>query len=343
MPRLILLLLMLLAGVATLLYRADHRAPTPPLSATAHASKPIVERPMAAPIHLPVAEIEQHDKAGIDPVASYEDLMYAQPDLIDASLKRLRAQTPGRIDLYAVGFAGDGGEPPFRNEVDYLSRLMAQHFGAAGHTVELINSPKTFARTPLATRTNLYAALAGIAKKMDVNEDVLLLFLTSHGSPDHQLYVEMGEMPLDQLTPEDIRDALDKAGIRWRIVVVSACYSGGFIPALRDPGTLVITAARSDRASFGCGTDSKITWFGKAFLTQALNQTTDFHAAFLRARQTIASWEKHDRETPSEPQYWAGTRIQQKLDAWHASIAPAAGASATPLDIGLKAPTHIRR
>jgi hypothetical protein len=353
--RLILLLVLLLGGVALLgLHWMHPHATAAALLAHPPAASRMTGAPAPARIHPPLLAAGQGDAGSTataasdpDPVASYEELMYAQPDLVDASLARLRAQVPGRVDLYALGFAGDGEEPPFRNEVDALSRLMTQHFGAPGHTIELINSPRTFERTPLATRTNLYQALAGIAKKMDVNEDVLLLFLTSHGSPDHELYVEMGAMPLDQLTPEDIRDALDAAGIRWRIVVVSACYSGGFIPALRDPRTLVITAARSDRASFGCGNDSKITWFGKAFLAEALERTTDFHAAYLQARQTIAGWETRDHETPSEPQYWAGAMIGQKLQAWRAAVAQAAGAkpgtvvaSSKPADAGSRRARH---
>jgi hypothetical protein len=258
----------------------------------------------------------------IDPVASYEDLMYAQPDLVDDGLKRLRPHTPGTTDLYALGFAGDGDENVFRNEVDFLPKLLAQRFDAQGRTLQLINSPQTFAKTPMATRTNLYQALGGIAQTMDRDNDVLLLFLTSHGSRDHQLFVQMGAMPLDQLMPEDIRDALDQAKIRWRVIVVSACFSGGFIPALREPHTMIITAARSDRTSFGCGNDSKITWFGKAFLTQALNHTTDFHAAYLEASRTIAQWEQRDHDTPSEPQFWEGPLIEAKLAAWRASLPP---------------------
>lgn len=333
-PRQVLLMLVLAGALLVGMYRT--RFSPIASSAATHAPLLAIGPARSAPKPKPVAPVTSADDAqnqdAPDPVASYEDLMYAQPDLIDASLKQLRAQTPGRVDLYAVGFAGDAREPPFRNEVHYLSRLMAQHFGAPGHMVELINSAQTFERTPLATRTNLYQALAGVARTMDVDEDVLLLFLTSHGSPEHELYVEMGAMPLDQLTPEDIRDALDAAGIRWRIVIVSACYSGGFIPALRDPRTLVITAARSDRASFGCGNDSEITWFGKAFLTDALNQTSDFHDAFLRARQTIAGWEKRDEEKPSEPQYWAGSEIQKKLDAWRAANPPGPAVSFAPAD-----------
>src|SRR5204862_49693 len=78
----------------------------------------------------------------------------------------------------------------------------------------------------------------------------------------------------------DARAALAGSGIRHRVAVVSACYAGGFIPALRAAHTMVIAAARADRASFGCGAESEITYFGHAFLVDALNQTEDFNAAF---------------------------------------------------------------
>jgi len=270
-------------------------------------------------------------------IATIENLMYAQPFMMADSLKRLHQQTPGKTDLYAIGFAGDGDEPPFRNEVDYLAKLLGTRFGAEGRTLELVNSPATYATVPLATRTNLVNAVGTIGNIMDRDDDVLLLFLTSHGGRDHRLFVGMGDLPLDQVTPQDVRDALDAAHIRWRVVVVSACYSGGFIPALRDSHTMIITAARSDRTSFGCGSDSQITWFGKAFLTEALNQTTDFHDAYLRARTTIAGWEKRDGETPSEPQYWAGTDIQQKLDAWRATLPSTAAVPFVPASIAARA------
>ena len=343
--RLLLILLTICAAFALGRFVGHLDAPVPPV-APKHDLM-VAQRPSPPSARLSLEDVlasilpSQQDDADsgtdVDHIASYEDLMYAQPGLLDASLKRLRPHTPGTTDLYALGFAGDGEESVFRNEVDYLPRLLAQRFGAEGRTVQLINSPQTFEKTPLATRTNLYDALSGIAAKMDVNEDILLLFLTSHGSHDHQLFVEMGELPLDQITPKDVRDALDAAHIRWRIVVISACYSGGFIPALRDSHTMVITAARSDRTSFGCGSDSQITWFGKAFLTEALNQTTDFHDAYLRARVTIAGWEMRDRETPSEPQYWAGTEIQKKLDAWRATLPLAAAVPFVPASIASRA------
>lgn len=331
-PMLFGTLLLACSGSAFLLGRM-HGGATPPPHAAAKATATASSR--AAPDsslteilnlfgwHGPANAQPANDEQGppdIPAIASYEDLMYAQSPMLDDAIAGLRASTPGKPGLYAIGFAGDAEENVFRNEVAFLPRLLAKRFDAAGRTLELVNSPWTFDTAPLATRSNLDAALLRMAQKMDRANDILLLFLTSHGSHDHQLYVAMGTLPLDQLTPQDIRSALDAAHITWRVVVISACYSGGFIPALREPHTLVITAARADRTSFGCGSDSQLTWFGKAFLVDALNRTTDFRTAFADAKQSIAQWERRDRETPSEPQLWEGPLIAAKLAQWRATL-----------------------
>ena len=253
-----------------------------------------------------------------------EAVMASQPALLQRAFGALRPQTPGKTDLYAIGFAGDGSEQVFRNEVDYFSLLMTRRFGAQGRTLSLINSPDTVNDDPLATLSNLATALKAVSAHMDPREDVLLLFLTSHGSPDHELYVGMDPLPLDQITPENLRAALDGSGIQNRVIIVSACYSGGFVDALRDPHTLVITAARADRSSFGCGADSDITWFGKAFLTEALNQTTDFQEAFAIASNRVREWELVQGDTPSVPQMAVGPAIGETLRQLQGTL-PAAG------------------
>ncbi len=268
------------------------------------------------------AVAEKADSEPALPSFDPEALIYQQPALVQQRLAGLRAQTPGRIDLYALGFAGDGSESVFRNEVDFFDELMAQRFGAVGRTLPLVNSPDTLDSEPLATLSNLRGTLAGIGSKMDGDQDILLLFLTSHGSENHQLYVGMQPLALDQIDPQDLRAALDEAKIRWRVVVVSACYSGGFVDALRDPHTLVITSARSDRTSFGCGADSDITWFGKAFLTEALNQTTDFEQAFSLASHKVREWELAQGQTPSVPQMAVGSEIGAHLQEWRKSLTP---------------------
>ncbi|MEO7252518.1 MAG: C13 family peptidase [Arenimonas sp.] len=268
------------------------------------------------PPNAPTANKTAHRAPGFDP----EAVLSSQPQLLQRAIDSVRAQTPGKIDLFTVGFAGDGGQKVFRNEVEYFGQLMSRRFDADGRTLSLINSVDTVDRVPLATLTNLRAALAGVAARMDTSEDVLVLFLTSHGSEDHQLLVDLDPLPLRQIQPRDLRAALDDAGIHWRVIVVSACYSGGFVDALRDPDTLVITAARADRTSFGCGNDSKITWFGRSFLAAALNQTTDFERGFDLASRQIREWELAQGETASVPQIAGGWAIRKHLAIWRASV-----------------------
>lgn len=264
--------------------------------------------------------------AGVDA----EALLQSQPARVATALAALRPQVPGRVELFTLGFAGDGSERVFRNEVEYLARLAGRRLDAAGHALSLVNSPRTLDRHPLATAGNLRAALQGLATRMDPAEDVLLLFLTSHGSEDHRLAVDLPPVPLRPLDPRLLREALDASGIRWRVVVVSSCYSGGFVDALRDPHTLVITAARADRTSFGCGSDARITWFGRAFLAEGLNATVDFEHAFALASRRIREWELRDGETPSVPQIAPGAAIRRKLADWRAGFTPGAPLAFAP-------------
>jgi len=253
-------------------------------------------------------------------LAEPETTFYLQPALLQRELDGIEPQRPGVVDMFVVGFGGDGEESVFLNEVAFLRDLATHRLDAGNRQISLINNAATAAFWPLATATNLERALVGVAQRMDVDEDILFLYLTSHGSPEHELYVNQPPLALDQLTPGRLRDALDASGIRWRVIVVSACYSGGFVNALRDPRTLVITAARHDRTSFGCGNASTITWFGLAFLVEGLNESLNFRSAFLSASRKIAGQEKAEALEASEPQWVAGDLIGDKLKAWRAAL-----------------------
>ena len=251
-----------------------------------------------------------------------EQLMFDQPHLLGSAIDALKPRTPGKSNLYVVAFAGDGSENVFRNEVEYAEKLFSKRFDADGHMIVLENNPASIGVRPLATLTNLRIALSAIAEQMDPTEDILLVYLTSHGSNDHQLYVALDPLPLNQITPEDLADALKTSpSIRWKVLVVNACYSGGFVDTLRDDSTMVITAARSDRTSFGCGSESEITYFGNAFLADALNATTSLPLAFARAKALVAEWETRDKESePSEPQIASSPSIEAKLEKWRSGL-----------------------
>lgn len=265
------------------------------------------------------------DEAGADQTLAFdaEKLMYDQPALLDAALARLKPQTPGSVDLYVVAFAGDAQENVFRNEAEYVEQLFGRRFGAAGRVLVLENNAATIATRPLASWTNLQRGLEAIARTMDPSEDVLLLYLTTHGSADHQLLVDLDPLPLNQIAPQDLADALKTdPRLRWKVVVVNACYSGGFVDALRDDSTMVIASARADRTSFGCGADSDVTYFGKAFLADALNRTTSIRDAFERAKASVAQWEATEQQEHSEPQIATTPAIEARLDAWQRTLTP---------------------
>lgn len=256
--------------------------------------------------------------------AADESVAARDRELLAADIAALAPQRPGQVDLYVVGFAGDGSEDVFRNEVAYLDTLMSRRFGAGGRVVTLVNhlDSLTTKPRPLATLDNLRIALAGIGTVLDRDEDIVLLYLTMHGTEDHELAVLLPPVLEQWIAPPDLRDALDEAGIRNRVVAISACYSGGFIPALRGPRTMVITAARADRPSFGCGAQSQATWFGRAWLVHGLNRSTGFIGAYDVATAEIARRERDDGELPSLPQLEAGSDIVPRLHAWRSRLQP---------------------
>jgi hypothetical protein len=249
-----------------------------------------------------------------------EAVMRGQDQLLDEALAQLSPQRPDQVDLYLVSFGGDGSEEVFRNEVEYVDRLYRERFDAAGRTLVLLNNPGTTSRFPLATVGNLQRALAAIGHIADPEQDIVQVFITSHGSPQHEIYVNLPPLPLAQVTPQNLRAALDQCGIRHRVVVLSACYAGGFIPALRDPSTMVLAAARADRASFGCGTESDITDFGRALFVDGLNRTTSLTDAFLLAQSEISGWESAQREQHSFPQLSSSREIETQLARWQATV-----------------------
>jgi hypothetical protein len=221
-------------------------------------------------------------------------------------------------------------------------RQFDERFDAAGHTLLLVNNPRTLQSQPLASLTNLETALDAVADRMDVDTDILLLFMTSHGSPDHVLSVSMDPLPLDQIGPDDLNDVLQEARIRNKVLIISACYSGGFIKPLEDDATMIITAAREDRSSFGCGTDSDITDFGRAFFVEGLNHNDSFVGAFNTAKSLIDAWETKDGEQHSYPQMSTTPAIENVLRNWRNGIhvgppVPFAPVSKTPDGDGLTA------
>jgi hypothetical protein len=161
-------------------------------------------------------------------------------------------------------------------EINAVSRLFQERFGTGGKTIRLVNNRKTLASSPVASVTSLRASLMRVAEVMDKDEDLLFLFLTSHGSQTHRFSLDLWPLQLQELEPARLRALLDESGIRNRVIIVSACYSGGFVNSLKDENTLVISASAVDKNSFGCSNEAEWTYFGKAYFDEALRKTHSF-------------------------------------------------------------------
>ena len=242
-----------------------------------------------------------------------EKIYAAQPELLNAQISNLRPGMPGKVELFAVLGAGYPFEGVFRREVEAVSELLAEQFGAVDRVLSLVNSERDQDTYPLMNRVNLTAALKATAAAMNP-EDVALLFLTSHGGPG-VLSTSFYEVVTRDVTPNDVSSALDDAGISNAVIIISACYSGSFIDALAAPDRLILTAADADNVSFGCNDKNEWTDWGRAFFVDALAQTRDLRQAAVIARDAVAKREVVEKLPPSSPQISEGADIGRVLDA----------------------------
>jgi hypothetical protein len=166
---------------------------------------------------------------------------------------------------------------------------------------------------PLASGTALSYALKGVASKMQIDRDILFLALSSHGSDDPLLSVTNGSLPLQDLSGEMLAEALRESGIKWKVIVISACHAGAFIEPLKDEHTILLTAAAADRSSFGCADDRDLTYFGEAFYRDALPEATSLRDAFDKAKAWITDREKEEGVEASLPQAYFGEQMEEQL------------------------------
>jgi hypothetical protein len=254
------------------------------------------------------------------PSPASEAVLIKQPQLLYEALTELEDERPGLTDLYFVGFASFAAEDVFRKDIEVARDLFDDRFDTDGRSIALINNPRTMLEVPFATASNLRATLSEIGDIIDPDQDVVMLYLTSHGTRDHKLSIEFPPLQLDALTPEMLKEMLDGAGIKWRIIVVSACYSGGFIEPLKDSYTLIMTASAANRTSFGCGSESDATYFGDALFQHALRFEDSFVKAFEQAKARIEERERNDKLEPSQPQIFVGDEMAAKLPKLEAEL-----------------------
>ena len=307
----------------TLLRRCGERRPWPTLAAWAAMVAVALAYFLAPPAHYWKTDEAADSGEPAATIQLSQEVFEAQAPLLEQQLQALKPQRRGVIDLYTITFAPYASEEVFRRESRMVAQVMAQRFDAEGRGLQLMNHAQTAAETPWATPLNLQRAIQGIAAVMDRDEDVLFIHLTSHGAADGQLAAYFWPMEVDPVLPEDLKAWLDEAGIKHRVISISACYAGNWIAPLAGDDTLVMTASDADHTSYGCGSKSDLTFFGRAMYDEQLRTNTlSFEEAHAAARKVILQRENEARKTDgySNPQIKTGSaihpyllRLQQRL------------------------------
>ncbi|MET0308575.1 MAG: C13 family peptidase [Sphingomonas sp.] len=234
--------------------------------------------------------------------------MLADHRRLDAALAALLPQRKNLVDAYVVAIALDS-DPVFGREAREAGKVLARRFDAEGRTLVFAGSdgrgPSTL---PNGSLESLTLALARVAEVMDKQQDVLVLYTTSHGAQVGIAYHD-GDTGYGLLSPERLARLLDELGIKNRVLILSACYSGVFVPKLMSADTALFTAASSDRTSFGCMAENDWTFFGDAMINHALRKPQPLAAASDEARGLIGEWEAASDLTPSNPQVSIGDDV----------------------------------
>ena len=255
-------------------------------------------------------------KAQPAPVAAampqIDELWQAQPQIMAQELEALRPRVAGRANVYAIAVAAQGSQRLFSREAQLALQVASARFGADYRGgVLLSNGMPDLLAHPLATQDGVAAAARGIASRIDPAQDIVIVYLASHGAPEGWIATSLPtRATFPPISAASLAAALTQTGIRRRVIIVSACFAASWIPALASDDTIVIAAAAKDRTSFGCDDSRQLTYFGEAFLTGPLARGASLHDAFETARGRVAKWEADERFQPSMPQAFVGRNLQ---------------------------------
>ncbi len=225
------------------------------------------------------------------------------------------APVPGRIRWKGVLMTGDDAIVAFDNARRRLKKLWISRGVRSEDIRELSRASEKLDEddVELASADALAEALKSLAVKKG---EGCLVHLTSHGSP-WGFYLR--DQPL--LTPSQLDEMLTAScGNQPTVIFVSACYSGVFTGnVLKRKNRVLLTAARDDRNSFGCGVEDVFTfWDGCVIQHLASAQTPRELGAKVQA--CIREKERATKLRFSFPQIFVG-KDMEKLTLFAPAIA----------------------
>jgi hypothetical protein len=244
----------------------------------------------------------------------------AQHQKLGKAISKIMPQRKGVVDAYVVAIGLDS-DPVFKKESAEVLKVLERRFDATGRSLLLsAGSGMDGGDAPQGSPANLAIALAAISAKMDVKEDVLIFYSTSHGDPKLGIVYRDEENGFGVIAPRRMKALLDDLGITRRMLMISACYSGVFISELADKDSIIITAANSRQPSFGCTPGNDWTFFGDALINNALRKPQPLALATEEATGLISLWESKMGLKASNPQVSIGDDTGAWLTALEARM-----------------------
>lgn len=226
------------------------------------------------------------------------------------------AATRPYADWAAIVVAGDheDSEGNSTEGFDNARRDVARNLMRLGftrdHIVQFSTRPHAYKHERLfATRPA--TILHTLAKLTQRAPGGCLIYFSSHGEEDG-LVVGNWIVP-----PRALAQVVDHTcDARPTVVILSACFSGVMLPALKGPNRMVLTAARRDRTSFGCGQADRYPYFDQCVL-ETWNRSDSFPDLATRTRACIKVRERAEHlSPPSDPQVWIGPQALASLPRW---------------------------
>lgn len=279
-------------------------------------------------VYSPILDQPRPEAALSAPAPTAEEYAAWQEPGLAKQIAALQDGRDGTPQLFALLVGGYAQQSVFLNEVEGVSDILDGHFGSGVRTISLVNSEADPLRYPEVSWGNLEASLEALAAVMG-EEDMLMLFMTSHGTTDAfgvTFHPASGRSTRMALAATELAGIFNARIRNPAVVVVSSCKSGSFVDDFEGANRLVITASAADRNSFGCRDGRDWTDFGTYYFDTALREEPDFRKAFAAAIPLV---EDSERWRPwakaSQPQIAEGAAFGTALELVLAARPQAAG------------------
>jgi hypothetical protein len=224
-----------------------------------------------------------------------------------SELQAVSLETGGRKRLFYIGLALFPEKWSENDVADLASQLReVSDFDLISLIASnvIVSLPETY---PVADEAAIDALVRAAAERANSN-DLVFVYISTHGSKG-ALKRKIGTFPEDTVSAGGLALLLQPLAGRRTVILLSACFSGSLLSELKSEDRIIVTAARADRASFGCKPSAQHTYFGEAVLRSFRQRGRSLEQIVAEILKDVAAQERAHGQTASEPQVYVGQHM----------------------------------